>query len=85
MLENLLFLGLWSFDYDANVQTPPSPWGAWIILESVQAWRPGSQKSSLIQIRFGGRSVVYSVSDTFLRVGNAEGANIEAFFPDNGI
>jgi len=67
VLENLLFLGLWSFDYDANVQTPPSPWGAWIILVSVQAWRPGSHKSSLIQIRFGGRSVVYSVSDTFLR------------------
>ena len=65
--HNLLFLGLWSFDYDANVQTPPSPWGAWIILVSVQAWRPGSQKSSLIQIRFGGRSVVYSVSDGFLR------------------
>ncbi len=30
--HNLLFLGLWSFDYDANVHTPPSPWGAWIIL-----------------------------------------------------
>jgi chloride channel protein, CIC family len=33
--HNLLFLGLWSFDYDANVHTPPSPWGAWIILVPV--------------------------------------------------
>ncbi|HEY8033613.1 MAG TPA: chloride channel protein [Methylocella sp.] len=30
--HNLLFLGLWSFDYEANVHTPPSPWGTWIIL-----------------------------------------------------
>lgn len=33
--HNLLFLGLWSFDYEANVHTPPSPWGAWIILVPV--------------------------------------------------
>ena len=33
--HNLLFLGQWSFDYDANVHTPPSPWGAWIILVPV--------------------------------------------------
>jgi CIC family chloride channel protein len=33
--RNLLFLGRWSFDYDANVHTPPSPWGAWIILVPV--------------------------------------------------
>ncbi|MFZ0496274.1 MAG: chloride channel protein [Methylocella sp.] len=33
--HNLLFLGLWSFDYDANVHTPSSPWGAWIILVPV--------------------------------------------------
>ena len=30
--HNLLFLGQWSLDYDANMHTPPSPWGAWIIL-----------------------------------------------------
>jgi chloride channel protein, CIC family len=29
--HNLLFLGQLSFDYDANVHTPPSPWGVWII------------------------------------------------------
>jgi chloride channel protein, CIC family len=29
--HNLLFLGQLSFDYDANVHTPASPWGAWII------------------------------------------------------
>jgi CIC family chloride channel protein len=33
--HNLLFLGQWSFDYDANVHTPPSPWGAWVILVPV--------------------------------------------------
>ncbi|MGA7385574.1 MAG: chloride channel protein [Methylocella sp.] len=33
--HNLLFLGQWSFDYDANVHTAPSPWGAWVILVPV--------------------------------------------------
>jgi len=33
--HNLLFLGRFSFDYDANVHTPASPWGAWIILAPV--------------------------------------------------
>ena len=33
--HNLLFLGQWSFDYDANVHTPPSPWGAGVILALV--------------------------------------------------
>jgi CIC family chloride channel protein len=33
--HNLLFLGRWSLDYDANVHSPPSPWGAWIILVPV--------------------------------------------------
>jgi CIC family chloride channel protein len=30
-IHNLLFVGQWSFDYDANVHTPPSPWGPWVI------------------------------------------------------
>jgi len=29
--HNLFFLGQLSFDYDANVHTPASPWGFWII------------------------------------------------------
>ncbi|MGB6176829.1 MAG: chloride channel protein [Methylocella sp.] len=33
--HNLLFLGLWSFDYDADVHAPSSPWGAGIILVPV--------------------------------------------------
>jgi H+/Cl- antiporter ClcA len=33
--HNLLFLGQWSFAYDANVHTLPSPWGAGIILVPV--------------------------------------------------
>ncbi len=33
--HNLFFLGQVSFFYEANVHTPPSPWGAWIILVPV--------------------------------------------------
>jgi CIC family chloride channel protein len=33
--HNLLFLGQWSFLYDANVHTPPSPWGPFVILVPV--------------------------------------------------
>ena len=29
--HNLLFLGRFSFYYDANLHTAASPWGAWII------------------------------------------------------
>jgi chloride channel protein, CIC family len=29
--HNLLFLGRFSFDYDANIHTAVSPWGAWVI------------------------------------------------------
>src|SRR3984957_15994322 len=32
LVHNLSFLGVFSFDYEANVFTPPSPWGALIIL-----------------------------------------------------
>lgn len=31
VFHNILFLGRWSFEYDANVHTAPSPWGAWVI------------------------------------------------------
>jgi hypothetical protein len=34
-IHNLLFLGRFSWNYDANVHTPASPWGAWIILAPV--------------------------------------------------
>src|SRR5262252_9424511 len=34
-VHNLLFLGHFSFDYDANLHTPASPWGAWIIFAPV--------------------------------------------------
>ena len=33
--HNLMFLGVFSFDYDANVHTAPSPWGAGVILAPV--------------------------------------------------
>ena len=35
LFHNLLFLGQWSFVYDANVHTPPSPWGPFVILVPV--------------------------------------------------
>ncbi|HTV97994.1 MAG TPA: chloride channel protein [Steroidobacteraceae bacterium] len=35
LVHNALFLGHWSAHYDANVFTPPSPWGALVILVPV--------------------------------------------------
>jgi CIC family chloride channel protein len=35
LFHNLLFLGQWSFLYDANVHTPASPWGPFVILVPV--------------------------------------------------
>ena len=35
LFHNLLFLGQWSLAYDANVHTPPSPWGPFVILVPV--------------------------------------------------
>jgi CIC family chloride channel protein len=34
-LHNVFFLGTFSISYDANIFTPPGPWGAWIILAPV--------------------------------------------------
>jgi len=31
LVHNVMFLGRWSVSYDANLHTPASPWGAWII------------------------------------------------------
>jgi chloride channel protein, CIC family len=35
LIHNIAFLGIFSFDYDASVFTPPSPWGAFVILVPV--------------------------------------------------
>ncbi len=35
LFHNLFFLGQWSVVYDANVHTPPGPWGPFIILVPV--------------------------------------------------
>jgi CIC family chloride channel protein len=35
LFHNLLFLGQWSFFYDANIHTPESPWGPLVILVPV--------------------------------------------------
>ncbi len=35
IIHNLFFLGTFSFEYDANLPTPESPFGAWIILAPV--------------------------------------------------
>lgn len=34
-IHNLFFLGIFSVHYDANLFTPPAPWGAWVILAPV--------------------------------------------------
>ncbi len=31
LVHNVMFLGQWSITYDANVHTPTSPWGPWVI------------------------------------------------------
>ena len=31
LIHNVVFLGSFSFTYDANQFTPPGPWGPWII------------------------------------------------------
>jgi len=35
LIHNVFFLGQWSFFYDANTPTPPSPFGPFIILAPV--------------------------------------------------
>jgi CIC family chloride channel protein len=35
LIHNVAFLGVISFNYNANLFTPPSPWGAWVILVPV--------------------------------------------------
>jgi chloride channel protein, CIC family len=35
LIHNITFLGVFSFDYDASIFTPPSPWGALIIFVPV--------------------------------------------------
>jgi CIC family chloride channel protein len=35
LIHNIAFLGSFSITFDANQFTPPSPWGAWIILVPV--------------------------------------------------
>jgi chloride channel protein, CIC family len=35
LIHNVAFLGVFSFDYEADIFTPPSPWGALIILVPV--------------------------------------------------
>ena len=35
LIHNIAFLGSFSLEYDANVFTPPSPWGAFVILVPV--------------------------------------------------
>jgi chloride channel protein, CIC family len=35
LVHNLLFFGQFTWVYDANAHTPPSPWGVWVILVPV--------------------------------------------------
>ena len=43
LIHNVTFLGIFSFDYDASVFTPPSPWGAPIILVPVVGGQIGQR------------------------------------------
>ena len=35
LIHNIAFLGMFAIDYDASIFTPPSPWGALVILVPV--------------------------------------------------
>jgi hypothetical protein len=50
-IHNLFFLGRFSFLYDANIYTPPSPWGAFVI--SCAGGRRGRRYSARDKVRAG--------------------------------
>src|SRR6516225_3776200 len=54
-IHNLLFLflGHFSFFYDANAYTPPSPWGAFVILVPVLSARVVSLLLQNLRVRPG--------------------------------
>ncbi len=68
-IHNLLFLGHFSFFYDANAYTPPSPWGAFVILVPVL----GALLVTLLVTKFAPEARGHGVPEVMDAVYYAEG------------
>jgi chloride channel protein, CIC family len=68
-IHNLLFLGHFSFFYDANAYTPPSPWGAFVILVPVL----GALVVTLLVTKFAPEARGHGVPEVMDAVYYAEG------------
>jgi chloride channel protein, CIC family len=68
-IHNLLFLGHFSFFYDANAYTPPSPWGAFVILVPVL----GAIVVTLLVTKFAPEARGHGVPEVMDAVYYAEG------------
>jgi H+/Cl- antiporter ClcA len=68
-IHNLLFLGQFSFFYDANTYTPPSPWGAFVILVPVI----GGLLVTLVVTKFAPEARGHGVPEVMDAVYYAEG------------
>jgi chloride channel protein, CIC family len=68
-IHNLLFLGLFSFVYDANAYTPPSPWGTFVILVPVL----GAIVVTLLVTKFAPEARGHGVPEVMDAVYYAEG------------
>jgi chloride channel protein, CIC family len=68
-IHNLLFLGHFSFFYDANAYTPPSPWGAFVILVPVV----GALVVTLLVTKFAPEARGHGVPEVMDAVYYAEG------------
>jgi chloride channel protein, CIC family len=68
-IHNLFFLGRFSFFYDANTYTPPSPWGAFVILVPVV----GALIVTLLVTKFAPEARGHGVPEVMDAVYYAEG------------
>src|SRR5246500_12293 len=68
-IHNLLFLGHFSFVYDANAYTPPSPWGVFVILVPVV----GALIVTLLVTKFESEARGHGVPEVMDAVYYAEG------------
>jgi chloride channel protein, CIC family len=68
-IHNLLFLGHFSFFYDANIYTPPSPWGVFVILVPIV----GAVFVTLLVTKFAPEARGHGVPEVMDAVYYAEG------------
>jgi chloride channel protein, CIC family len=68
-IHNLFFLGRFSFFYDANHYTPPSPWGVFVILVPVL----GAVMVTLLVTKFAPEARGHGVPEVMDAVYYAEG------------